>query len=128
MVLRSGRAFAPEAMRTAFVRGGITPQRMTPARARVLDLAGDGLARSIPGLAEEANVTPAVVRGLIEAGALAATQLPEFPPYPVPDPDFMTVTLSAAQGAAADAFRADVAAERFAVSLLDGVTGSGKTE
>src|ERR1700761_2495747 len=52
MVLRSGRAFAPEAMRTAFVRGGITPQRMTPARARVLDLAGDGLARSIPGLAE----------------------------------------------------------------------------
>jgi primosomal protein N' (replication factor Y) len=128
MVLRSGKAFEPPAMRTAFVRGGATPTRMTPARQRVLDIAGDGLARSVPSLAEEANVTPAVVRGLIEAGALASTQLPEFPSYPVPDPDFMTVTLSAAQGAAADAFRADVAAQRFAVSLLDGVTGSGKTE
>ncbi|HWD29671.1 MAG TPA: primosomal protein N' [Rhizomicrobium sp.] len=128
MVLRSGRAFEPEAMRTAFVRGGATPARMTPARQRVLDIAGDGLARGVPSLAEEANVTPAVVRGLIEAGALAATAMPEFPPHPVPDPDFTTVTLSAAQGEAAEAFRADVAGARFAVSLLDGVTGSGKTE
>src|ERR1700743_2798128 len=110
MVLRSGRAFAPEAMRTAYVLGGASPARMTPARQRVLDVAGDGLARSVPSLAEEANVTPAVVRGLIETGALAATQMPEFPPYPVPDPDFAHVTLSAAQGEAAEAFRADVAA------------------
>src|ERR1700749_640808 len=28
MVLRSGRAFAPQAMRTAFVRGGAAPARM----------------------------------------------------------------------------------------------------
>ncbi|MEI9995924.1 MAG: primosomal protein N' [Rhizomicrobium sp.] len=128
MVLRNGRAFAPQAMRIAYVRGGITPARLTPARARVLDVAGDGLARSVPGLAEEASVSPAVVRGLIEAGALAATQLPEFPPFPAADPDFEVPRLNPAQQDAAKALAHDVAAQRFAVSLLDGVTGSGKTE
>ncbi len=55
MVLRNTRAFEPEAMRTAFVRGGATPAKMTPARARVLAVAEDGLARSVPSLAEEAE-------------------------------------------------------------------------
>ncbi|MEI9990549.1 MAG: primosomal protein N' [Rhizomicrobium sp.] len=128
MVLRSGRAFEPQAMRTAFVRGGDTPKRLTPARARVLELAEDGLARSVPTLAEEAGVSPAVVRGLIEAGALAPTQLPEFPPFPAPDPAFMAVELNGPQAEAAEGLRGEVAAHRFAVSLLDGVTGSGKTE
>ena len=128
MVLRSGRAFEPPAMRIAFVRGATTPTRLTPARERVLALADDGLARSVITLAQEAGVSPAVVRGLIEAGALAATELPEFPPFRVPDPAFATVTLNSAQREAAQGLRADVAAQRFAVSLLDGVTGSGKTE
>jgi primosomal protein N' (replication factor Y) (superfamily II helicase) len=128
MVLRGGRAFAPEAMRIAYVRGVSIPKKMTPARARVLALAEDGLARSVPSFAEEANVTPAVVRGLIECGALAVTHLPEFAPFAVPDPAQSIPTLNDAQRIAADHLRADVAAHRFAVSLLDGVTGSGKTE
>ena len=53
-------------------RGAVTPPRMSPARQRVLEVADDGLARSVAGLAEDANVSPAVVRGLIEAGALVA--------------------------------------------------------
>src|SRR6185437_6675228 len=128
MVLRGGRAFEPETLRTAFVRGADTPKRLTPARGRVLALAEDGLARSVAALAEEAGVTPAVVRGLIEAGALAATQLPEFAPFAVPRAAHSTVELNAAQREAAQSLCADVAADRFAVSLLDGVTGSGKTE
>ncbi len=128
MVLRSGRAFEPQTMRTAFVRGGATPERLTPARARVLALAEDGLARSVSVLAQEAGVSPAVVRGLIEAGALAATELPEFPPFAVPQGAFATVQLNDEQRDAAEGLRAEVAAQRFAVSLLDGVTGSGKTE
>ncbi|HEX4301922.1 MAG TPA: primosomal protein N' [Rhizomicrobium sp.] len=128
MALRSGRAFEPETLRTAYVRGGQTPAKITPPRARVLSVAEDGLARSVPALAQEANVSSAVVRGLIEAGALAQTQLPEFAAYPVPDPDLDAAKLSGAQRAAADALTGDVAAGRFAVSLLDGVTGSGKTE
>src|SRR5262249_26133892 len=73
-------------------------------------------------------VSSAVVRGLIEAGALAETQLPEFPRFPQPDPEMGGAELNDAQRAAADALKADMAAQHFAVSLLDGVTGSGKTE
>ena len=126
--LRSRGAFEEEISRIAYVKGEALPSRMTPARERVLRVAGDGLARSVSALAEEANVTPAVVRGLIDAGALGETELPEFDPVPVPDPDFASPALNLDQEAAARSLRVAVAARRFSVSLLDGVTGSGKTE
>ena len=128
MTLRGGRAFAPEVTRTAYLRGTETPARMTPARQRVLDIAADALARSVPALAHEANVSSAVVRGLIEADALIATELPEFERFAVPEPDFTTVTLNEGQRSAADAIIGDITAAKFAALLLDGVTGSGKTE
>ena len=128
MALRSGRAFEPEAMKIAYVRGGETPKRMTPARQRVLDIAEDGLARKVPDLAQEADVSPAVVRGLIEAGALVATELPEFARFEAPDADFMSVTLNDDQRRAADVLIGDIGGNKFAAGLLDGVTGSGKTE
>jgi primosomal protein N' (replication factor Y) (superfamily II helicase) len=128
MALRSRQAFEPEGTRTAYVLGEAMPPRVTPARARVLEIAKDGLARAVIALAEEANVTPAVVRGLIEAGALKAVELPEFAPYGIPDPDFAQPTLSLEQEAAARSLTVAVAAKRFSGALLDGVTGSGKTE
>ncbi|HWA88440.1 MAG TPA: primosomal protein N' [Rhizomicrobium sp.] len=128
MALRSRQAFEPESKRTAFVLGEARPKKMTPPRARVIAVAEDGLARSVGSFAEDANVTPAVVRGLIEAGALVATELPEFAAFQVPDPDYAPVTLSLEQEAASRSLKAAVAARRFSASLLDGVTGSGKTE
>src|SRR6185312_3450900 len=128
MALRSRQAFEPPTMRTAYVLGVAQPKRMTPARVRVLEVAKDGLARSVASFAEDANVTPAVVRGLIEAGSLIATALPEFAPFTPPDPAFARTTLSLEQEAAARSLKAAVAAKRFSVALLDGVTGSGKTE
>src|SRR6202012_2261773 len=86
MALPSRGAFEPEARRIAYVKGSVTPPRMSEARKRALDGAGDGLARSVPGLAEDANVSSAVVRGLIQAGALIPPELPEFLPFPLPEP------------------------------------------
>jgi primosomal protein N' (replication factor Y) len=128
MALRSRQALEPEGARTAYLRGSGEPKKMTPPRARVLEVAGHGLARSVPQLAEEANVTPAVVRGLIDCGALTAVELPEFDPLPQPDPDFSKPVLSTEQDLAAHVLKGAVTARRFTVSLLDGVTGSGKTE
>ena len=128
LALRARQAFEPETMRVAYVRGPVTPSRMTAARTRVLGATQDGLARSVAAIAEDANVTPAVVRGLIEAGALVETDLPEFAPLPVPDPDAVHPTLSDEQKVAADALIAEVKARHFSTSLLDGITGSGKTE
>src|SRR5438270_982298 len=70
MALRVRDAFEAERPRIAYARAAPTPARMTEARRRVLALADDGLARSVAAIAEEANVTPQVVRGLIDAGAL----------------------------------------------------------
>jgi len=128
MALRSRGAFEPEARRIAYVRGSVTPPRMSEARKRTLDVAGDGLARSVGGLAEDANVSTAVVRGLIQAGALVPTELPEFTPFREPDPAFDAPVMQGDQQAAAEALRNAVAAGKFSAHLLDGVTGSGKTE
>src|SRR6185295_3672227 len=100
MALRSGRAFEPEVLRAAFVRGPETPKRLTPARQRVLDIAADGLARKVPELAQLASVSAAVVRGLIDSRALIATELPEFERFALPDPPFAAVTLNEKQAAA----------------------------
>jgi len=67
MALRSRQAFEPETKRIAYVKGEHVPSRLSEARKRVLAVAEDGLARSVAGLAEDANVSPAVVRGLIAA-------------------------------------------------------------
>ncbi len=128
MALRSRGAFKPEARRIAYVRGTVTPPRLSAQRQRALEVAADGLARSVPGLAEDANVSPAVVRGLIQAGALVPTELPEFLPFPAPDGGHAAPTLGEDQARAADALREAVKARKFSASLLDGVTGSGKTE
>ena len=128
MALRSRGAFEPEARRIAYVKGATTPPRMSAARTRTLEVAGDGLARSVSGLAEDANVSAAVVRGLIQAGALVPTELPEFAAFQAPDPGFATPTLNPDQQAAADCLRTAAAEKKFSVHLLDGVTGSGKTE
>src|SRR6201996_4887675 len=90
MALRSRGAFEPEARRVAYVKGSVTPPRMSEARVRALEVASDGLARSVSGLAEDANVSTAVVRGLIQAGALIPTELPEFAPFRDPDPAYVT--------------------------------------
>ncbi len=128
MALRSRDAFEPEARRTAYVKGETVPARLSEPRKRALEIAADGLARSVAGLAEDANVSAAVVRGLVAAGALVATTLPEFAPFALPDPDCTTVTLSGDQAGAAAALCEAVTAQNFSAHLLDGVTGSGKTE
>ncbi len=128
MALRSRDAFEPEARRTAYVKGETVPARLSEPRKRALEIAADGLARSVAGLAEDANVSAAVVRGLVAAGALVATTLPEFAPFAMPDPDCATVTLSGDQAGAAAALCEAVTAQNFSAHLLDGVTGSGKTE
>src|SRR5579884_2928194 len=128
MALRSRGAFEPEARRIAYVKGDSIPARLSEARRRVLAVAEDGLARSVPGMGEDANVSTAAVRGLIQAGALKPTELPEFVPFRAPDPDFAAPELNPEQQQAAQILRQAVGEKTFSAHLLDGVTGSGKTE
>ena len=128
LAMRPASAFDPETMRRALIKGDAPPPRLTPARARVLALMQDGLARTPSDIAERANVTASVAKGLGDSGALKWIALPEFVPFPKPDPDFADVTLSPDQARAADELTEAVKHREFAAALLDGVTGSGKTE
>ncbi|MGB8429205.1 MAG: primosomal protein N', partial [Pseudolabrys sp.] len=103
-------------------------QRMTAARSRVLSLFADGLMRLKNEASQEAGVSAGVIDGLIDEGTLETVVLPPEPVASQPDPDFRTPEFSLAQLAAADALRTTVEQGGYTVTLLDGVTGSGKTE
>ncbi len=104
------------------IASGLVPPRLSPGRARVLDLASTPRTRG--ELAKEAGVSSAVVGALIAAGAL--TPAPALAaPWPRPDPDHRPAALNPSQAAALAGLERQTG---FAVTLLDGVTGSGKTE
>ena len=78
--------------------------------------------------AREAGVSAGVIDGLIDEGTLETVVLPPEPVAEKPDPDFAQPEFTADQSAAAAALKATVAKGGYSVTLLDGVTGSGKTE
>ncbi len=127
MVLASSAALSSAGTITEYRATGLIPTRMTPLRAAALDqLEGaQGLARE---LAAEAGVSDAVIRGLIKVGAFEAVTKSADAPFAVPDPDFATPALNDAQTRAAGAMIDAVNAQEFHPFVLDGVTGSGKTE
>jgi primosomal protein N' (replication factor Y) len=107
---------------------GEKPKRMTAARERVLGLLADGFTRQKAEAAKEAGVSPGVIDGLINEGTLEAVELPPEPIAKPPELDFSEPQLTPEQEDAANILRAAVKAQAFSVYLLDGVTGSGKTE
>jgi primosomal protein N' (replication factor Y) len=107
---------------------GPPPKRMTAARTRVMQLLADGMVRTKAEAAHEAGVSVGVVNGLVDEGALETLTLPPEPVARQPDPDHDVPEFTDAQLQAADALRTIVANNAFSATLVDGVTGSGKTE
>ncbi|MDX2263527.1 MAG: primosomal protein N' [Hyphomicrobiales bacterium] len=127
MMMSASEAFDAEAQRWGYRLAGSVPPRMTPGRARVLEAAANGLVWPKSALAEAAGVSYSVIDGLADAGALVRVELPRAR-MRAPLPDFAQVELGPSQARAAHSLREAVAAGAYSVSLLDGVTGSGKTE
>jgi len=103
------------------------PVRPTAARTAVLEALGE---RAMPGpdLARAAGVSSGVVKGLVDEGVLEAVEIEAMAAFDAPDPDHAPATLNADQAAAAAAIAEATGRGGFAPFLLDGVTGSGKTE
>jgi primosomal protein N' (replication factor Y) (superfamily II helicase) len=112
---------------TEYRATGLVPDRMTPQRAQALErIAGrQGL---IGELATAAGVSDAVIRGLVKAGAVEAVTVSTDDPVAAPDAQHDPPQLENEQREAAQVLAAAVRAHDFAPFLLDGVTGSGKTE
>ncbi len=112
---------------TEYRLSGHEPKRLTPQRLAAID-ALLGEQASIRELAELASVSEGVLRGLVGAGVLEPVVVDLDRPYPRARADHDVPDLSPTQQAAADTFVSAVKAQAFAPFLLDGVTGSGKTE
>ena len=127
MVVRSYKALDPSPMVTQFSPSGILPSKMSPAREAILERGGPFPARASE-IAERAGVSSGVVRGFEKAGGLTAQSLPVDGPFGVPNSNHGGMDLTSAQRQASDDLINQVSRRDFNVSLLDGVTGSGKTE
>ena len=128
MAMSIPAALAPAKPVAAYVLGDDIPElRLTPARRRVLEVLADGPARRLGELAGLAATGTSVVKGLEGAGAIRAVTLPALP---LAEPDWRRPgpELSADQTAAARDLEAKARDGGFGVTLLDGVSGSGKTE
>ncbi|SHF78580.1 replication restart DNA helicase PriA [Kaistia soli DSM 19436] len=127
MVLRAPDALMPEKEIAALRFSGAAPARSTPGRSRLIELMGDGVPWPKAGLAGATGVSPSVISGLVEQGVLVEATIA--PPAPiVPDPSHAPPELGPGQREAAETLRRFVDDGAFTVALLDGVTGSGKTE
>jgi primosomal protein N' (replication factor Y) len=126
-VLRSTEALFPEKPVSAFRRTGFEPERMTPARHRVMETVADGLTWAKAAIVGASGVSASVIEGLERAGALERLEVAAPPVVAPPNPNAAAPRLNEEQAAALADIRAlDV--NRFGVALLDGVTGGGKTE
>jgi primosomal protein N' (replication factor Y) len=128
MALRAPTAFEPEPMVEGLRLTDMRPERLTPARMRVIALAEEAPAWTRLGLAHAAGVSASVVDGLAAHGVFEQIFLPPPPVTAEPDPDYAEPKLEETQREAADSLIAAVRAKKFDVTLIDGVTGSGKTE
>jgi primosomal protein N' (replication factor Y) (superfamily II helicase) len=128
MCLRMGEGLGPERVRLGVRLIGAPPQRMTPARRRVIAVLSDRLLHGKTETAHEAGVSTGVIDGLVDEGTLATEPMPNGPPPSPPDPAYAQPEFSREQRTAVDTMRALAASGSFHVALLDGVTGSGKTE
>lgn len=127
MALGSMAALRGGGTTTEYRLTGTEPARLTPQRAAALD-ALQHEQGSIRELAELASVSEGVLRGMVGAGLLEPVVVDLDRPYPAARPEFAAPQLNDEQRAAADIFVGAVSERKFAPFLLDGVTGSGKTE
>ena len=123
MALASASALDGARTITEYRATGFVPERLTPQRAQALERIEDR-----QGLVRELALAADVSDGVVKAGAIEAVEVSIDDPYPRPDPDHHPPHLEAAQKAAAREFVLAVQQAEFAPFLLDGVTGSGKTE
>ena len=129
MVLSQPSALAPPTLQKQFTLSEITQldKPLTPARQRVFDLMADGKRRVASDISVAASVSKAVITGMVAQGLLAVEHVAADQPPPSPRDDVPGLTLSSTQAAAACDLSAMIGCG-FSVTLLDGVTGSGKTE
>ena len=125
--IRGLRAPRPRPERRVRRVGMRQPQRITAPRTAVLEALKDR-AMTPADLARAAEVSTGVVKGLVDEGVLEAFEVKAVAAFDPPLPDHAPSHLNPDQAASSHAMAEAAKAGGFAPFLLDGITGSGKTE
>ena len=128
MALSQPRALRPPPQRKLYRRPAQLPdgERLTEARRRICDVLDTAGALPAAKLQLEAGVSAGVVTAMAATGSLEVILVSDEPPPPEPETR-PGPALTADQTAAAAEISSSLGSG-FAPTLLDGVTGSGKTE
>lgn len=120
----------PVSMQHVLKKGTCVPDRMTPARTRVLDVFTKDIEIkfSAAELGNIANVSSSVIRGLVKQGALIEVKIPRDMSYPKLDHTLSGKKLNESQRQATSELISSLKGKEYQTILLKGVTGSGKTE
>lgn len=128
MALSQPKALLPPPQQKLYRRPDPLPEeeKLTTARRRVADVLATAGALTSPELQRESGVSAGVISGMERAGSLETLLVDSDRPPPRPG-RLQGPALSADQMAATKTIAAALG-KGFAPFLLDGVTGSGKTE
>ena len=132
LLLNTPSALLPPPLQTLYGLSGqkTDTTRLTPQRLRVINVLASAPPLPLTELAREAGVSSSVIKRLAEEGVLSQTSQPRaekieptsISDYPLTTPYKLTST----QQSIAD--NIDSLSKCFGVHLIDGITGSGKTE
>ncbi len=109
-------------------QGEIPTKGLSVQRLKVIDVLKNGSVRIASEIADQASCSSSVIKGMADKGLLDEVSIYNPAPCMSPDPNGALAELSESQQGVADELCDDVKSGEFRPSLLDGVTGAGKTE
>ncbi len=101
---------------------------LSPKGMKILDILSDGTPRRASELARLADCSASVIKTMCKKYFIRQVDIYSNPPCKYPDLSIKGAKLSAEQKESAKKISEHVNADKNIVSLLDGVTGAGKTE
>ncbi len=101
---------------------------LSEQRRKVLEVMADGVVRRASEIAALAGCSSGVVAGMADKGLIEEVSVYNPAPCLYPNPEGKLADLSEDQQAASDELCALVKSGKYSATLLDGVTGAGKTE
>jgi len=128
MVLRVPVALEPETNQPGLRWNGRLPDKITSARKRLFDMAGTDKGWTRADLSRMAAVSTSVIDTLQSQGFFDRIDISPAPLVAQPDPTMERPNFNQEQAAAVVQLENMMEARHFQVALLEGVTGSGKTE
>ncbi len=121
-------ALTPPTPLTGYICGTVPEGGMDEGQQKIIEVLADGLPRRAAELQKVTGVSPARLKTMVKNNLLRAVDIFAKAPCHRPDPDKHVAQLTPEQKAAADIIDTRIKGGGYETFLLDGVTGSGKTE